>query len=155
MVQVAFEHDFLITLWHSEQVKVSRFRKVTSVTKLFIAGWRSGCSKSEFGMVIVAGRLQQLHDRKACFRRSLSVSHGCAFEMRCGIADSLGCPVVFESGALSAFAAQDLRVRDRAAVRALMVIGLAALFKHRPGHTATSLVDCLLTGTKYHGLCCR
>ena len=33
-----------------------------------------------------------------------------------------------ESENLSAFAALDLRVRDRAAVRALIVIGLAPLF---------------------------
>ena len=58
MVKVALGHDFLITLWHSEQVKVSRLWEVTGFTKLFIAGWWRGCSKSEFGMVIVAGRLQ-------------------------------------------------------------------------------------------------
>ena len=57
MVQVSLGLDFLFTLWHSEQVKVSRLLKVAGVSKLFIAGWWSGCSKSEFGMVIVAGRL--------------------------------------------------------------------------------------------------
>ena len=36
-----------------------------------------------------------------------------------------------ESEAHSAFTAQDLRVRDRAAVSALIVIGLAPLFLHR------------------------
>ena len=61
--------------------------------------------------------------------------------MRCGVADSSGCPVVVVSEALSAFAAQDPRVMDRAAVRSLIVIGLAPLFLHCPGHTATALVD--------------
>ena len=60
--------------------------------------------------------------------------------MHCGVADSAGCPVV-ESEALSAFAALDLRVSDRAAVRALIVIGLALLFLHFSGHAATMLVD--------------
>ena len=131
MVHVALGLHLLITLWHSEQVKVSR--KVTGVMKLFIVGWWSGCSKTEFGMVIVAGRLQQLHDRKPCFRHSLSAAQGCAFEMRCGITDSVGCPIVVESESLSAFAALDLRVRDRATVRELSL--------HCPGHTATTLVD--------------
>ena len=49
----------------------------------------------------------------------------CAFVMRCGVADSAGCPVVVDSEALSALAAQDQRVRDRAAVRTFIVIGLA------------------------------
>ena len=63
MVRVALGLDFLITLWLSEQVDVSRLWMVTGVTKLFIAGWWSGCGKPEFGMVIFAGRLMQLHDR--------------------------------------------------------------------------------------------
>ena len=71
MVQVALERDYLITLWHSEQMKVSRLWNVTGVTKLFIAGLRIGCSKSEFGIVFVAGRFQHLHDRRHCFRRFL------------------------------------------------------------------------------------
>ena len=45
------------------------------------------------------------------------------------------------SEALSTFAAQILNVRYRAAVRALIAIGLAPLLLHRPGHTATTLVD--------------
>ena len=53
---------------------------------------------------------------------------GCAFDIGHGFADSAGCPVVAESEALSAFAAQDLRFRDMAIVRALIVIGLAPLF---------------------------
>ena len=61
--------------------------------------------------------------------------------MPCGEADSTGCPVVVESEDLSAFAALDLKVRNRAAVRALIVIGLALLFLYRPGHPATFLVD--------------
>ena len=61
--------------------------------------------------------------------------------MGCGIADYAGCSVVVESEALSAFAAPDQRVRDRAAVRALIMIGLTPLFLHRPGHSATTLVD--------------
>ena len=72
---------------------------------------------------------------------SLSAAQGCAFEMRRGIPDSAGCAVVVESKALSAFAAHDVRVRDRAAVRALIVIGLASLFLHLPGHIAKTLVD--------------
>ena len=92
-------------------------------------------------MIIVAGRLQQLHRRNPCFRRSLSAAQGCAFEMRCGIADSVNCPAVVESEALSAFAALDLKVMDRASVLALIVIRLAPLFLNRPGHTATTLVD--------------
>ena len=51
---------------------------------------------------------------------SLPSAQGCAFEM--------GWPVVVESEDISAFAAQALRVRDRAAVRTLIVIGLAPLF---------------------------
>ena len=85
MVQVALELDLLTTLWHTKQVKVSRLRKVTGVTKLFIAGWWSGCSKSDFGMIIVAGRLQYLHDRKPCFRRSLS-QRLTAVHSRCAVA---------------------------------------------------------------------
>ena len=46
-----------------------------------------------------------------------------------------------ESEALSAFAAQDQRVRDRVVVRALIVIGLAPLLLHHPGHVATALVE--------------
>ena len=46
-----------------------------------------------------------------------------------------------ESEALSSFAAQYLRVRDITAVMALIVICLAPLSLHRPGHTATTLVD--------------
>ena len=45
-----------------------------------------------------------------------------------------------------------MRVRNIVAVRALMVIGMAPLFLHHPGHTATTLVDLLLAGTTYHGL---
>ena len=67
MVQVALELDFLITMWHPEQV--SKLWKVTQKSSL-LAG---GCSKSEFGMVIVASRMQQLHERKPPFRRSPSV----------------------------------------------------------------------------------
>ena len=141
MVQVALGRDFFITLWHSEQVKVSRLWMVTGVTKLFIVGWWSGCGKSDFGMVIVAGKLQQLLDCKPCFRRSLSVAQGCVFDMCCGIADSTVGPVVVESEAFSAFASQDLRVMDRVADSALIVIGLAPLFLHCLGHTATTLVD--------------
>ena len=59
---------------------------------------------------------------------SLSAAQGCAFEMPCGIADSAGCPVLIDSEDISAFAAQDLKVRDRAEVRALIVISLAPLF---------------------------
>ena len=84
MVHVALERDFLITLWHSEQVKVSRLREVTSVSKLFIAGWWSGNSKSGFGMVIVADWLQQLHDRIHCFRHSLSLRPR-AVHSRCAV----------------------------------------------------------------------
>ena len=47
--------------------------------------------------------------------------------MRCGIADSAGDPAVVESEDLSAFAVQDLTVRERAAVKVLIVIGLAPL----------------------------
>ena len=61
--------------------------------------------------------------------------------MHCSIADSTHCPVVVESKDLSAFAAHDLRVRDRAAVKALIVIGSAPLLKHCPGHSATAMVD--------------
>ena len=50
---------------------------------------------------------------------------------------------------------QDLSVRDRVAVKALMVVGLAQLDLHRPGHTAAPFVDRLLAGTTYYGLCCR
>ena len=64
MVLVTLGLDFLVTLWHSEQVKVSRLWIVMGVKKLFIASWWRGCSKSEFGMVFVAGWLQQLYDRK-------------------------------------------------------------------------------------------
>ena len=76
----------------------------------------AGCSKSEFGMVIVANRLQQLHVRRPYFRCSLSADHGCVFRMCCGVVHFAGCPVVDESEAISTFAAQDLGVRDRAAV---------------------------------------
>ena len=74
-------------------------------------------------MVIVAGRLQQFRVRMPPFRRSLSATQGCAFEMRRHGADSTGCPVVVESEAFSAFTAQDLRVSDRATTRALIDIG--------------------------------
>ena len=128
MVQVSLGPDFLITLWQDcgKMWKMCRLLKVTGVTKLFIAGWMSGCSKSEFGMVIVAGRLQQLHDCRPSSRHSFSL--GCAFVICWGVVDSPGHPIVVESEALSALAAQDLRVRDRAAVRALIVVGLAPLF---------------------------
>ena len=72
---------------------------------------------------------------------SPSAAHGCAFEVRCCIAFSAGCPDVVESEALPAFAAQDLRVMDRTAIGALIVIGLVPLFLHHPGHTATSLLS--------------
>ena len=52
-----------------------------------------------------------------------------------------GRAAVAESEAISTFAAQDLRVRGRAAVRALIDVGLTPLFEHRPGHTAAALVD--------------
>ena len=45
------------------------------------------------------------------------------------------------SEALSAFAAHDLRVSDRAEVTALIVIGLAPLCLHHLGHTANTSVD--------------
>ena len=61
--------------------------------------------------------------------------------MRCGVADSAGWPVVVDLEALYAFAARDQRVRNRPAARALIVNGLATLLLHRPGHTATTLVD--------------
>ena len=80
-------------------------------------------------MVIVASRLQLLHDCRPCFRCSLSAAQSYAFEMRCDIADSVGCPVVV--GSEAAFAA----------VMALIVIGLAPLSLHCPGHAATTLVD--------------
>ena len=54
----------------------------------------------------------------------MSAAQGCSFEMRCGIADSPGCPVVVKLEALSTFAVQDLRVRDRTTALALMGIGL-------------------------------
>ena len=47
--------------------------------------------------------------------------------MHCGIADSSSCPVVVE---LEAFAALDLRVRDRMAVRALIVIVFASSWSY-------------------------
>ena len=72
---------------------------------------------------------------------SLSAALGCACKTCCGVANSAGCPVVVESKDLSAFAAQDLRVRDREAVRALMVIDLAPLYLHRPGNTVITVVD--------------
>ena len=46
-----------------------------------------------------------------------------------------------ESETLSAFAALDLRVRDRATTRALIVICLSPWFLHRPGHAAATLVE--------------
>ena len=85
LVRVAHRLDFLFTLWHSEQVKVSGLWTVTGVSALFIAGWWSGCSKSEFGMVIVAGSLQQLHDCRPCFRRYLSLWLR-AVHSRCAVA---------------------------------------------------------------------
>ena len=72
---------------------------------------------------------------------SLSVSQAYLLEMCCGNADSACCPAVDESEDLSAFAAQDLRVRDRATGRALMIIGLVPLILHCPGNTATTFVD--------------
>ena len=96
-----------------------------------------------------------LHDHQSCFRCSLSTAQSCALEICCGIADSAGSPVEVESEALSAFAAQNLRVWNRATVRTLIVIGLAPLFLHRPGHTTTTMVDWLLAGTTYHSICCR
>ena len=131
MLQVALGLDILITLWHSEQMERDGFREAP--------GWWNGRSISEFGMVIVAGRFQQLHDRRPPFRRSLSAAQDCAFEMRYGVADSTGIPVVVKSETFSEFAAQNLSVMDRAAVRALMVIVLAPLFLHCPGHIATPL----------------
>ena len=141
MIQVALGLDFFITLWHSEQVKVSRLGMVTGITKLFLAGWWSGWGRSEFGMIIVAGRLQQLHDRRPCFRCSLYAAWLC-IKMRCGIADSACCPVVVESEANFAFAAQDLRVR------ALVVIGMVPLLLNRPAHTAAAFGG--LTSDRYN-----
>ena len=129
----------MITLWHSEHVKVSRLWKVTGVTKLLIAGWWSGCSKSEFGMVIVASNSMIAYVASDIL--SLSATQGCAFKMRCGIADSTCCPAVAWSEALSALAAQDMILRDRAAGRALIVIGLTPLLLHRPGYPVTTLLD--------------
>ena len=68
-----------------------------------------------------------------------SLPAGCSNFMIVGlISDSAGFPVVVESEALSAYAAHDLRFGDRADVTALIVIGLAPLFLHRPGHTAAT-----------------
>ena len=109
-------------------MKVNRLRMVIVVTNLFFAGWWRGCSRSEFGMVIVDDKLKQPNDRSPHFRRSLYAALGCAFKVCCGVASSVGCPVVVELEALSTSVAQDLRVGDRVTVRALMVIGLASLF---------------------------
>ena len=58
-------------------------------------------------MVIVAGKLQQLHDCKPCLRRSLSAAQGFAFGMRCDVACSAGCPFLVESEALFTSVAPD------------------------------------------------
>ena len=43
MGQVALGHDFLITMRHSEQVKVSRLWKVTAITNTFpLSSWQIG-----------------------------------------------------------------------------------------------------------------
>ena len=68
-------------------------------------------------------RCQQLHDCKPRFRHSLSMRLR-AVHSRCAVAFT-SCPVVVESEAFSTFAANDLRVRDRATVWALVFIGLA------------------------------
>ena len=68
--------------------------------------------------------------------------------MRCGVVDSAACTIAVESESLSAFAVQDLSGRDRSADRALMVIGLAPLSMHRPGHTSTAYGG--LTSDRYH-----
>ena len=57
----------------------------------------------------------------------LHAAQGCAVELRCGVADSADCNAVVESETISAFTAQDLNVRDRVEVRALIVIGLVPL----------------------------
>ena len=46
-----------------------------------------------------------------------------------------------ECGAISAFTAQYLGVRDRVTVGVLISIGLVPLFLHRPVHAATALVN--------------
>ena len=53
-------------------------------------------------MVIVVGRLQQLYDRKACFKRSLSLRLR-AVHSRCAVASHIPhvAPVVVESEAFS------------------------------------------------------
>ena len=48
---------------------------------------------------------------------------------------------MLEPEALSTFAAKDMRVRERTAVRAMIVIGRTILFLHHPGHTTTALED--------------
>ena len=72
---------------------------------------------------------------------SLSADQGSTFEMRCGVANSPGCPVVVVSEALSTFAALDLRRWDSATARVLIVIGLLPMFQQRPGHAASALVE--------------
>ena len=58
-----------------------------------------------------------------------------------GVAESARCLAVLQTEPDSAYATHDHRVRDRAALWALMVIGLEPLFSHRSGHCATTLVD--------------
>ena len=141
MVQFAFGLDFKITLWHSEQVKASLLWKVTvsrssSLLAVGVDTVSLISALSSLPVVRSNSMIVGLH--------SDVLSHcgtGCAFEIRCDVTNSAGCSVVDEPEALSAFAAQDLRVRDRAAVRTLVVIGLAPLSLHRPGHTATTLTS--------------
>ena len=76
MAQVALVFHFMTTQWQSVQVKVRVSGIWLSVTKLFTAGWWRGCSWSEFGMVIIAGRWQQLQDPKSLFRRLSICSSG-------------------------------------------------------------------------------
>ena len=76
MVQVTLGLDVMITLLHSEHVKVRRLRKVSGVTMLFTAGSWNGCNKSEFGMVVVAGMWQQIHICRPCLRRYLDAAQG-------------------------------------------------------------------------------
>ena len=90
MVQFALRLDFLITLWHSEQVKVSKLWKVTGVSYSLLAGGVDTVNLYFVLSSLPAG----FSNTMIVSLVSLSAAQGCAFKMCFDISDSTGCSVV-------------------------------------------------------------
>ena len=92
-------------------------------------------------MIIVAGRLHQLHDRKPCFRRSLTLRIR-AEHSRCSVASQTPkVALLWQSRKTFPYLQHRIRVRYRAVVSVLIVIGLAPLSSHHSAVVDTVLTD--------------